>query len=336
VSTRPKRQILVVTTAALLAGIGRTVPAAEPSGGAPGMVWERVGARSGQALVLIPALGLKANYWDRVYKNLESAHPIYLGTLAGSAGTPPTTRPYFPRYIEAVRTLVEDEKLERPILFGHLLGAHIALRFAAEHPDLVGGVVAAPVIMVKPAPEDRERVAEETFRQYYDISPDMWVPDLRIRIRKAVGDIELVNWLTEMMVQSDQATYAGSVSEMIGDQIEEALPKIKVPVLMLAPFLLPYSLKDEEGRMPSTGELISLQRDELRFGWPGIARCDFETIKDSSIFMMLDQPDRTTRAIKRYLRKLKDSDSRWETSVIPPEELARLRGAAREKQGASR
>ena len=54
---------------------------------------------------------------------------------------PPSTPPYIDQADTAVMQLITQERLTKPIVIGHSVGGHLALRLAEEHSDLLGGVI---------------------------------------------------------------------------------------------------------------------------------------------------------------------------------------------------
>ncbi len=59
----------------------------------------------------------------------------------------PDGTPYFDYLMDALTSLIARENLERPVLVGHSAAAVAAVRFAAERPDLLSGVVNVDAIV---------------------------------------------------------------------------------------------------------------------------------------------------------------------------------------------
>lgn len=104
-----------------------------------------VGSRD---IVLMPCLGCDASSWSEFMERNERRYRMVAVTWPGMGTTPlpavvddPEGTPYFDFLVGALELLIEREELDRPVLVGHSAAAVAAVRFAAERPDLVSGVV---------------------------------------------------------------------------------------------------------------------------------------------------------------------------------------------------
>lgn len=112
---------------------------------------EKVGSGL-QAMILIPGLGFSGD----IFKGYMSAHEkdftMYAVTFPGFGGTPAPPCPpestsmgqqtWTNGAVNAIEKLIENEKIERPIILGHWIGGtQAALRLALRHPDKIKGVI---------------------------------------------------------------------------------------------------------------------------------------------------------------------------------------------------
>src|SRR3546814_9828241 len=72
--------------------------------------------------------------------------------------------------------LIEQLKIDKPVLVGHSLGGTLALRFAGEHPELISGVVAVDGLPIFPgmervSAEQRKAMAAQMQRQMAAATP---------------------------------------------------------------------------------------------------------------------------------------------------------------------
>ena len=79
----------------------------------------------------------------------------------GSAALP---GPYgFARHVEDVTAVLDHSGVERAVLVGHSMGAHVVARFAAEHPDRVAAVLlldgGLPMLPAARVDEDKPEAA---------------------------------------------------------------------------------------------------------------------------------------------------------------------------------
>ncbi len=104
--------------------------------------------------------GLSANCrcWDVMADALTPTHRVLAVDLRGRGLSDKPPRGYsVAHHVDDLACLMENLELQRPVLMGHSLGALIVLRFAAQHPDRVSGIVLVDGAGVL-APEQMARV----------------------------------------------------------------------------------------------------------------------------------------------------------------------------------
>ena len=73
---------------------------------------------------------------------LNDSHTIHIVELEGHGNTPASQDRFtFDRFAANVRELVKARSIERTAIFGYSMGGYVALKLAAESPDLVTSVV---------------------------------------------------------------------------------------------------------------------------------------------------------------------------------------------------
>ena len=98
----------------------------------------------GRPVILIPGLEGGPWVWERTIGALQKDHVVYAVTLAGFDGMPAPAGGgnLLDRADTSLKQLIEQRKIDKPVLVGHSLGGTLALRFAGEHPQMISGVVA--------------------------------------------------------------------------------------------------------------------------------------------------------------------------------------------------
>lgn len=281
----------------------------------PPIKCEKLGASTGRPLVFLPALGMPGTYWSQVYEPLSKTHPIYLVTLAGSAGMAPINAPRLEKTVEAIGKMIQSEKLDKPVLVGHLLGAHIALRVAAKYPDLVSGVFAFPLLIERSPPEKRAEDAKKAADSYLEVDKEMWIPAISVQIKSSVEDAETAAKLIDMIKICDQRTYGETIGEIMSDQIEPELPKITAPVFLLAPVSPAARNVDLDKQFERLSAAIQARMEAVRRLYPNIAKCDTAPMRNTRLFPMLDAPDRVVFHLERYLLRIDKPNAQWGTTV---------------------
>ena len=88
--------------------------------------------------------GLTANHtcWYPVAEALAPSHRVIAYDLRGRGGSDKPAKDYnLAAHDRDLLGLLDHFGLERPVIMGHSLGAHIAVRFAAHHPERVSKLV---------------------------------------------------------------------------------------------------------------------------------------------------------------------------------------------------
>ncbi len=313
-----RRWVFLLGAAVLAVGSGTAWAEETKSSGSepPAIKWEKLGASSGRALIFLPALGMPGSYWSKVYEPLAATHPIYVVTLAGSGGLAPISGPRLDKTVDAVANMIKAEKLDKPILVGHLLGAHLAMRVAAAYPDAVGGVFAFPLLVERSPPERRAEDAKRAAASYLEVEKDMWMPSISVQIKSSVEDSATASKLIDLMQQCDQKTYGELMGEIMADNYEASLSRIKVPIFLIAPISPASRNIDLDKQFERLSAAIQARLDLMRRLYPNITKCEVAPMRNTRLFPMLDAPDRVVFHIERYLARVDKPQTQWGTTVV--------------------
>jgi 3-oxoadipate enol-lactonase len=77
--------------------------------------------------------------WDREFPLLSKAHQVVRYDLRGYGASTPATSPF--SAVEDLSALLDHLGFEGPVIVGPSMGGRIALDFALEHPERVGGLL---------------------------------------------------------------------------------------------------------------------------------------------------------------------------------------------------
>ncbi len=305
----------------LMLMIGTLVPssaeayAESPSSASPALKWEKLGASTGRPLVFLPAVGLPGRCWSKVYDQFAATNPIYVITYAGSGGVPAMHPPYLQKIVDGLHDLITQEKLKDPVLIGHFLGLQLSLRLAAEHPGVVGGIFGLPMASARPPIDQRKQAGERVAAAYLETDSEMWLPAMAQQIRGVVRDPATVEQLMEMIKQTDRESYARMMGELEADLVEEYLPKVQCPVYLIAtvpPQQRRETIEDGQERLAA----ISQARvDILRMLYPGLPKCNITALRNVEFYAMIDSANRLVFPLQRFLKRLDDPKSRWESTA---------------------
>lgn len=263
---------------------------------------ERHGGQ-GAPLILIPGLASGAWAWQDTIRRFGKDHTIYVLTLPGFDGRPAVAGKGMAAAQESVRELIDTRKLKRPVLIGHSLGGTIALALAAAHPALVRGVVAIDGLPVLPGTEDwpaeqRANMVAMINAPKPSASPTAFAAQQQ-QFMRGTGTLDMAraDELARLTGKSDAAAVTRYMADGVGTDIRGALPSIKAPVLVIAPF----SPVDNAQQPPITE---TVKADYYRALLAGTPELTVKTVSPARHFAMFDQPELVGDAIRAYLKAL--------------------------------
>lgn len=247
---------------------------------------ERHGA-GGRAIVLVPGLASGPWSWRHAIETLSKHHTVYAVTLAGFDGTPPSDGPVLDRAIASLVELIRTEKLDRPVVAGHSLGGHLALRLAVEHPDLVSAVFVVDGTPVFPAVatlEDgaRRAAAERFVAPIRAATPEQYEQYERNVMRMMVTDPAAAEEATRLVLRSDRETVARAAFELLSADLRPGLGRITAPVTLVVP-------------VPAGFDRAFVE--QYRALYKGTPRFTLLPVENARHFAMIDQPEAVTSAL---------------------------------------
>ncbi|MCZ6713422.1 MAG: alpha/beta fold hydrolase [Deltaproteobacteria bacterium] len=271
-------------------------------------------------MVLIAGAGFGAEVFEGFMQANAERYRMLAVTLPGFGGTPaPPMPPEKTSYGElswtrgaqaAVVRLIEEEKLDRPVVVGHWLSATpIALGLAVERPDLVRGVIVISGVP-KFVPMSGSGMAEPaTVRQRVAMVDQYLAPQWFKTVTR-------VTWNDNNYMPRDYAIHPLRAQQLWMEAASHTLPvwirylceswaqdstaqlaSLQVPVLIVEP-----EFDDLYHQGPQMGDYMQAL---LHRGWEGLEerseRIQLETISDSRVFIMDDQPERLDAAVERFV-----------------------------------
>jgi pimeloyl-ACP methyl ester carboxylesterase len=246
-------------------------------------------------IILLPGLACGPYEFADLLPQLAATHPVYALTFAGFDGVAAIRPPYLDAYERSVLELVEREHLVKPIIIGHSLGGHLAVRIAEQYPDLPGAVIAIDALPLFPLPQPGEtpqtrHAAAQRFAQMVAAADPMTFARLaRMQVASLVTSPQNVNLVVEHELRSDQTTIGGAAAEMMDDDLGPHLGDITAPLLVIAP-------------APSTA-VAQQMKDGYTGLYAGVNDLSVVSIAPAKHFVMLDQPGEFAQTINDFLTK---------------------------------
>jgi pimeloyl-ACP methyl ester carboxylesterase len=286
----------------LLAGASSVLAQAPPAGT---LKVERHGDH-GRAVILIPGLQGGPWVWQQTIAQLQKNHVVYAVTLAGFDGMPAPADGgnLFDRADASLLQLIEQQKIDKPVLVGHSLGGTLALRFAGEHADLIAGVVAVDGLPIFPgmervSAEQRQAMAAQMRGAMAAATPEQFrAQSLGYMQKIGVIDPQLAARYAPMNARSDIQASAQYMAEDLAFDGRAGLKNANVPILEISPYNAPDF---------STPPMAMSEAQKTAYYQSLLAnapKAKVLSISPSRHFVMLDQPVKFQQALDGFLKSL--------------------------------
>ncbi|HWU77451.1 MAG TPA: alpha/beta hydrolase [Rhodanobacter sp.] len=260
----------------------------------------------GRPVILIPGLQGGPWVWQQTMTRLQANHRVYALTLAGFDGTPAPTDGgnLFDRADRSLLQLIEQDKLDKPVLVGHSLGGTLALRFASEHPELIAGVVAVDGLPIFPgmervSAEQRQAMATRLQQKMAALTPGQFkAQSLAYMQTIGVIDPQQAARYAPMNARSDIKASAQYMAEDLASDLRPGLRRAHVPILEISP----YDARDfsHPPMVLSEAQKTAYYRSLLT-GAPDVR---VVSISPSRHYVMLDQPAKFQQALDGFLERI--------------------------------
>ena len=246
---------------------------------------------SGPPVVLVPGGAMTHRVWDHQVGALRRRYRSLAVDLRGSgASDKPPSGYSVDHFATDLAALIEQLGLERPVVVGHGLGSHVALRLAATRPGLVAGLA-----LVSAAPwfvGERQDAAG-------GFPEDLWKRMQGGAARnRAQADLDLIDeaffhgdlgegmrlWCLGMAAEWPLAVFA---------QLAETLPQLDhrgVVASIDVPVLLLHGRHDEKTRYDGATYLLE-----------HLPRARLVTLEQSAHCPHLEEPGRLNEALLEFL-----------------------------------
>ncbi|HWB19126.1 MAG TPA: alpha/beta hydrolase [Phycisphaerales bacterium] len=255
-------------------------------------------------MVLIPGLSCDWTVFKTFMERNADRYTMYTVTLPGFGGSeapPAEADGQFGAWLDnaatAVWKIVADSKIEKPVIMGHSLGGHLALRIGEEHAKDIRAVVAidgAPAFPygdtdVDMTKEQREEMATNFGAQFKMQTPEQMAAGQKLMVQSMVTNQERGLELAEMCVKVPAATTIQYMLDLISADIREDLPKLTVPTLVT-----PSADSTDSAEIQQVKDLWVKQLK----GAPNVTIAMFENTKH---FIQDDRPAELDAAISNFL-----------------------------------
>lgn len=198
-----------------------------------GDVWARVttiGTTGERPFLLVPGIGVAANYFERLAPQLNEFGPVHALDLPGFGGVPhPSSgRMRIADYADLVGAVIDRLGLDDPVVLGHSMGTQVVAELAAARPEL------STIVLIGPVMNRRERTLGRAALRFAQSS--IREP---IKVALLAGGAYLLcgpRWFSRVL------------PEMLRYRIEETVPHIRASTLVIRgefDYLVPRDWADE-------------------------------------------------------------------------------------------
>lgn len=244
------------------------------------------------ALILIPGLTNNAAVWKETIHRFAPSHTVYALTLAGFGGRTPVTAPMLDKADADIVALIQKEQLSKPILIGHSMGGHLALRIATEHSAMLRGVVAVDGLPIFPgmdsmSAEQRSAAASKMVAQIKSAAtPEQFMYAERTYVVPYLTQAKNVETVTQFSAGADTNATAEYMQEMLNADLRPHLGNITIPVLELAPYDATL-----DKNPPASFATAPAKQTYYESLLKNDKTATVKMVQDSRHFIMIDQPD---------------------------------------------
>lgn len=250
----------------------------------------------GQPIILIPGYSCSGDVWKETVEQLKSKYQCHVLTLAGFAGVPAIDTPILKTVRNEIIRYTKQNKLKKPILMGHSLGAFMSLWVSSEEPTLFGKVICVDGLPFISAMSNPAMTADSMKRSPYMnpaivVKNFMSMPDSGFidgtakAMRSQVEDTARARQIATWQFLSDRRTLGIALVEMSTTDLRKDIAKIRQPVLMLGSI---YMNKENSFKVLKE-QLANLKNKTIK-------------VADSKHFIMYDQPQWLINEITLFLK----------------------------------
>ncbi len=251
----------------------------------------------GQPILLIPGYSCSGAVWKETADHLKNNYQLHILTLAGFAGVKPIQDPVLQTVHDQLIQYVKTNKLKKPILVGHSLGAFMALWVSSSQPDLFGKIICVdgvPFISALTKPEttaaslkdDPRFNKEAVINNFKSIPNDNYVANMTQMMLYQVRDTARAKQIAEWSFASDRTTLGSTIVEMSLTDLRTDIAKIKSPVLILTSI---FNTKENSEKIYNE-QYAALKNKTIK-------------VADSKHFIMYDAPEWFYSAMDNFLNQ---------------------------------
>jgi len=240
----------------------------------------------GKPVLLIPGYSCSGEVWKETVAHLKDKYELHVISIAGFGGVKPIENEEILKTVRnEIIQYVKENKLKKPMLIGHSLGAFMTLWVQSTEPDLFGkgvcvdgvpfvSAIANPTATVESLKSNPQFNKEMVINNFKSLPNEGYVSNMTKAMLYQVNDSIRAKQIAEWSFKSDRVTLGSTIVEMSTTDLRQDIAKIKSPILVMASI---FGTKEVSEKVYN--EQYALLKNK--------------TIKvaDSKHFIMYDQPE---------------------------------------------
>ena len=256
---------------------------------------------SGKAVLMIPGLMSDARIWRPTADALSNQYQLHIISIAGFAGKPAIEGALLPKVKQQLLNYINEQKLDKPAVIGHSLGAFMAFDLASSAPEQIGTVIAvdglpylAPVFTrsANTTVAMMQQQAGFLRQQYQQMSTEQLraMTSQGLFIQASAEDAQ--QQVLQMASESSPTAAGQAIYELLTTDLRPEVHRIKSPVVLLGAAGALTSDADRDAAKALYQQQIStIDQAKLVFN------------QQARHFIMLDQPDWLLAQIRSALQE---------------------------------
>lgn len=256
---------------------------------------------SGKAVLMIPGLMSDARIWRPTADALSNQYQLHIISIAGFAGKPAIEGALLPKVKQQLLNYINEQKLDKPAVIGHSLGAFMAFDLASSAPEQIGTVIAvdglpylAPVFTrsANTTVAMMQQQAGFLRQQYQQMSTEQLRAMTAQGLFIQAGSEAAQQQVLQMASESSPTAAGQAIYELLTTDLRPEVHRITSPVVLLGAAGALTSDADRDAAKALYQQQIStIDQAKLVFN------------QQARHFIMLDQPDWLLAQIRSALQE---------------------------------
>jgi pimeloyl-ACP methyl ester carboxylesterase len=237
----------------------------------------------GRQVLMIPGLNSGMDSWRDTCLALQDiplqGHLVQLPGFAGSAPLAGPVDAFLGPVGQQLQAYIREEMAPQPVIAGHSLGGNLGLRLALDQPDLVGPLLIVDSLPFLPAggnpaatPATTTPMATAMRAQMLALDAASYQQQAQSALVGMTKDAKRLDLLKQWGQQSDRATTAQAMYELMTDDLRPELARVRTPVRVLGAWegYKPFGATEASTRQIFADQYASLHGVELAMAPEGL------------------------------------------------------------------